>query len=251
MRNATFADSEASQSGVINAAELPRRFRIPLRNRAHGLHWLWAPVVLEEDWLTWCDGVLSGEEKQRAANYAFAWLSAHYRASRGALRHALGEFIGMPPAQLMFQRGQFGKPSLENVRCAFNFSDSGNYWAACMHRSTGVEAGIDIEATARFNNAGAGLVDAMLSSEERAAWHQRPPKFAAAALVTVWTRKEAVLKALGTGLSIPMRGINVGWDADPRPVALPNATGAIEHWYLHDLPALPRGLVGCVAINAE
>jgi 4'-phosphopantetheinyl transferase len=224
---------------------------IALRSRACGIAWVCAPTVLERDWLRWCEEVLDINERKRAADLAFERLAVLYRANRGALRRVLSEFTGSTAAALEIKRSPGGKPYLANAACAFNFSDSERHWAVCMQRGNDVELGIDIEETRRFEHVGNGLRAALLSEDEQAAWDAAPPESAAAALAVVWTRKEALLKAIGCGLARPMRSFTAGWLPGPAPLCLPDLDGKRRLWHLHDLPSLPDGLAGCVAVNAD
>ena len=180
-------------------------------------------------------------------------LSDRYSASRGAMRHLLGDFTGAAPHTLAFTRGPFGKPDLagpDGPACAFNFSDNEGHWAACMHADADLALGIDIEAERRFEGADEGLVQLILSPDEYALWRTAPQSFQAAALCRVWTGKEAVLKAIGTGLQRNMREFDIGWESGSRAVSLADMAGRPATWHVHDLHPLPVGLIGCVAVNA-
>lgn len=65
--------------------------------------------------------------------------------------------------------------------------------------------GVDIEAVARLRPEMARFVLAATEQE-------RLGELSAAELCTMWTAKEAVLKALGVGLQAAMTGIDLGWD---------------------------------------
>jgi 4'-phosphopantetheinyl transferase len=243
-----------NQIHPIGESALPRKYSISLQSRDLSIDWYCSEVVLEKQWMNWCGSVLSAEERERCENYAFDWLSAQYCSSRGALRYVLSEFTGKAASHIAFRRGPYGKPVMEAGDGAFNFSDSGNHWAACMHRSADIEMGIDIEVADKFDNANAGLRKAIFSAEESAAWEHSPPTSAATALATIWTRKEALLKAVGTGLSMAMCDFTVGWAPQlpqkTQSIHLPNIAGQSTCWYVHDLPSLPHGLVGSLAVNA-
>ena len=52
-----------------------------------------------------------------------------------------------------------------------------------------------------------------------------------------WTRKEALLKARGEGLSFPMENIDVSFikGSDPTPVILPGPEMVNSRWYIQDV----------------
>ena len=103
--------------------------------------------------------------------------------------------------------------------------------------------GIDVERVrprARLE----ALAARALARDELAAWRARPANERLAAFLQLWTRKEAYLKATGTGITTSMRAVPVapaGWtcvDLDVGPdaraalaIALPAATVALERWH--------------------
>lgn len=76
----------------------------------------------------------------------------------------------------------------------------------------GTAVGVDVESV-RGAPETAGMVRHVLSSAERATVPARP--LSARALVATWSRKEAVLKALGVGLRVPMARLVVSGPGEP------------------------------------
>src|SRR5690606_16110148 len=87
----------------------------------------------------------------------------------------------------------------------------------------GAPIGVDVED-------GAGLLDAdmlakkILAPVELAAYHRLPADRRPEAVLSYWTRKEAVLKTTGEGLRVPMRTLVVS-DPDAEPRVLGWASG--------------------------
>jgi 4'-phosphopantetheinyl transferase len=80
-------------------------------------------------------------------------------------------------------------------------------------------------------------VIAMLHPRERAALGALPPAERLCAFYRCWTRKEAVLKALGCGLSAGLSSISVDVSAGARPQVLdPGEHQAAAGLQIHDLP---------------
>ncbi len=94
-----------------------------------------------------------------------------------------------------------------------------------------------------------------LPESEFTQWCAAAPELRARLLTRAWTRKEAVLKALGLGLAGDVRSVATRLDAATdgdcavRIHGLPGAAGALSDWTLRDLPDEP-GLVGAVAVRA-
>lgn len=104
--------------------------------------------------------------------------------------------------------------------------------AMCRTRAVGV----DVEAL-RPAWVDQDLLDQVLHPEERAA----PSAADGARFFDLWTRKEAVLKALGTGLALAPRSLECGWQTGWSAIA---AAGVTIH--VRSLPA-PEGTALAIA----
>ncbi|MER6786895.1 4'-phosphopantetheinyl transferase superfamily protein [Streptomyces sp. NPDC000658] len=177
------------------------------------------------------------------------------RAGRGRFlvgcalsRLALGATLGVPPADVPLRRvcprcgGPHGKvrlaPPPDESSCGgprldFSVAHSGAVIgvAVCENGRVGLDVeeadvGLDVDAAARV-----ALADA-----ELAALYGRPPAARKAAFLRTWTRKEAVLKALGVGLAAPLRGLELsGPQQPPAVLAWPEQLGARPDMSLTDL----------------
>lgn len=158
------------------------------------------------------EATLSAAEKARAARFRFERDARRYRVSHMALRQVLSEQTGLPPAALDFQEGQFGKPRLTQTAAPhFNMSHSGD-WALIGVSATG-PLGVDIEAHAPMEDVQA-LAERNYTVAERESL--RASKDPLTDFLRCWTRKEACLKALGSGLSIEPNVFETGTDAGMR-----------------------------------
>jgi 4'-phosphopantetheinyl transferase len=96
----------------------------------------------------------------------------------------------------------------------------------------------------------------ILADGERRDWQGLPDAARDTAVAAAFTRKEAVLKALGTGLAGGLR--QVATDLRTAPPGggavllrgLPDGAGAAADWTVVDLAAVPEGLRGAVAVRA-
>jgi 4'-phosphopantetheinyl transferase len=145
---------------------------------------------------------LSTDERQRAERFRFPQHRRRFAAGRGILRAILGSCLGVPPEQLLFCYGPHGKPSLQReIPLRFNLAHSQDL-ALCAV-TLGREVGVDLEAM-RAEVRGEQLADRFFSPREVAALFALPSEARQEAFFTCWSRKEAVLKAKGGGLSIPL-----------------------------------------------
>lgn len=95
---------------------------------------------------------------------------------------------------------EFGKPYFPSESFSFNISHSVDYVVCVISNDKQIKLGIDLEkiTSINFNN-----FDNIWSQSERSRVNNLQTFY------TYWTRKEAVIKAVGRGLQIPLTDINV------------------------------------------
>ncbi|WP_309243662.1 4'-phosphopantetheinyl transferase superfamily protein [Streptomyces sp. CAI-85] len=141
-------------------------------------------------------------------------------------RLVLGELLGLPPARVPLRRvcprcgGPHGKPRLDMPGSAepydFSVTHSGEIIGVAVCR--GAEVGLDVEEADSPVDVALAARTA-LAAPELAALDALPPADRKAAFLRTWTRKEAVLKALGAGLTLPLRDLRLS-PPDTRPTVL-------------------------------
>jgi 4'-phosphopantetheinyl transferase len=180
------------------------------------------------------------DELARAARFVREVHRDRHIAGRGRLREILGAETGRDPRDIVFRYGANGKPSIAGGP-AFNLSHSGDLAALAISRDGPV--GIDIErhreiedAVARHHFSPAEY--AALSALSGAAWLD--------GFYRCWTRKEAVIKTNGLGLSMPLDSFDVTL-APGAPARLERIAGdAAEAWRLVHFDPAP-GWSGAIA----
>ncbi|WP_409329566.1 4'-phosphopantetheinyl transferase family protein [Trujillonella humicola] len=186
------------------------------------------------------DALLPPAELRRRDRFARPADRRRATASAVVLRLVLGPVLGLPPALVPVERGcprcgrPHGRPRLAGGP-EVSVAHAGDCLvvAVCADRPVGV----DVEEVAGFCDT--GLADVVLAREER-----RPPT--PAGLATTWTRKEALLKATGTGLDADPAGLVLSAPGEP-PRLL---RGDVGPAWLVDL-APPAGLVGALAVLGD
>lgn len=157
---------------------------------------------------------LDREERRRADRFRDPGLGDRYRAARGVLRRLLGGYVGMDPARVRFEEGEEGKPRLAggtgpDVR--FNMTRSGGLALYAFSRSQ--ELGVDVEEIRPVREA-ADIARRHFSPAERQQVASAGTDVGPAEVfLGIWTRKEAYLKALGTGLTAPLAEFDVSGGA--------------------------------------
>lgn len=190
---------------------------------------------------------LSEDEIKRAERFAQPHHAMRYVAAHAAARTLLGDLLGQKPEALTWWVQADGKPGLGGQELQFNLSHSGTWALLAIHPT--LHVGVDLELHRPWE-AMADLAREVLHPDEVALWERLPPAARAPALFTAWTRKEACLKALGTGLRTPPEEVHVGLAASPaqgRWVFRSQAPepGAV-HWQDLSLP-LPEACSACLA----
>jgi 4'-phosphopantetheinyl transferase len=152
---------------------------------------------------------LAPDERARAARFRAPRHRDRFIAGRGLLRTLLGRYRQAPPEALAFAYGPHGKPSLSGPGGAhaleFNLAHSeGRGLLAVARHPVGIDVEVlrdrvDVEAVAA----------SFFSPEELAAFRALPQRDRRRAFFTVWTRKEAFMKATGRGLSEAPAGFAV------------------------------------------
>lgn len=144
--------------------------------------------------------VLSCDERQRAERFCFPADRLRFVVARGVLRSLLGRYLEIPGSTVQFRYGTYGKPALGGCHESglhFNLAHSGELAVYGFARLR--KLGLDVESE-QPPLPTAGVPESSFTAAEQhalAALAVGPRKMAA---LTLWTRKEAYLKALGCGL---------------------------------------------------
>lgn len=150
---------------------------------------------------------LSIEEQARAARFRSVEDRLRFALTRAALRNMLGEATGEAPEALVFETGRYGKPSLAGTAGPyFNVSHSGSFALIGVSRLRPI--GVDIEWNREISDM-LGLAEAFFSRREYRSLVGLNPKERESAFYAIWTGKESVLKALGTGIGESVKDFSV------------------------------------------
>lgn len=231
----------------------PRRLGFDSRDvHLRDVHLRIVRLEASEDNFTRCLAWLSPEETARAERFYF---SRHRRAfvlGRAALRALLAGYLGLDGSEVDFVYGPQGKPALaptvENA-CSLRFNASNSGDLAAYAFTTGCDIGVDVEqhrALADLEN----IAHRFFSPEEAAELLQLSALEKTPAFFRCWTRKEAYIKALGGGLSIPLDSFRVTLrpGVAARMVSLAGEADTARGWTLHDFDP-GAGYAGAIAYH--
>jgi 4'-phosphopantetheinyl transferase len=195
--------------------------------------------------------VLSAEEGVRARRFRDLESQERFVTSRVHLRWLLGRCLELNPSEVPIVAGPGGKPLLDPAFTArpplhFNVAHSGPFVALAL--ATSGPVGVDIEMMRPLPGL-AELAARVLSAGELRVLEMLPARIRSEAFFAAWTRKEAVLKAMGTGLGFPLDQIEVGTGPGATIVEVPDdGGGAANPWTVMSFPLSPRGSKGAVAL---
>jgi 4'-phosphopantetheinyl transferase len=195
-------------------------------------------------------GLLDAKELERFHRFHFECDGARFAIAHANVRRILGAYLDREPERILLSANSFGKPELvteaQNRPLHFNLSHSRNI--ALLALSIDTELGIDIEDLRPIEpevaeNHFSQNELAALSSLEGEGWLQ--------GFYHCWTRKEAILKAEGVGLNLPLYSFDVslipGLPAKLLGVRPPAFFR--QPWTLHNLEA-PFGTVAALAAGS-
>jgi len=179
---------------------------------------------------------LSADERDRAARFHFDRDRRRYIRARGVLRRLLAAYLGTDARELTFHYGAHGKPALSGrFEGALTFNVSHSHELALIAIGGRVEMGVDVEAVRAMDD-GEDIASRFFSPREAAQLGALPAAVRSAAFFACWTRKEAYLKALGSGLAKPLDGFDVAFAPGETPALVVHGDAReTARWSIYEL----------------
>jgi len=168
-------------------------------------------------------------ELARYHRFVFDRHRMEYLATRALVRRALSSYRPVDPAAWRFRTTAHGRPELDPP-CGLTFNLANHPTMVVCAIRTGAELGIDVEPLTRGSEIVA-LADSVFAPGERTALRALPGSEQPDRALSLWTLKEAYIKARGLGLSLPLDGFAFSFDAARPQIAFaPTITDAAERW---------------------
>ena len=208
--------------------------------------WLAGPIGPEEIPSYVWDS-LADEEKARANRLFQPQDRRLFALTRAALRHLLSRTTQIPAKKILFSEGPNGKPYLSSGSGPyFNVSHSGGY--ALIGLSDHRPIGVDIEWMQPFADQTA-VARSFFSPAEYQALTELSEALRPAAFYKIWTCKEAVLKALGVGITAHLKEFSVEWTKTPYALLWDQNCSLPGHALIEAFPIeVAEGYAGCYAL---
>jgi 4'-phosphopantetheinyl transferase len=158
--------------------------------------------------------VLTPQEWERHDRFVSPKDRRRFLITRAMVREVLSRYRpDVAPSDWRFVFNDFGKPSIAEDQCDgqlhFNIAHTSGAIVLALRREPGI--GIDVECLDRAIG-GLSFFDSVFTEREIQSIRALPESRQARQFYTLWTLKEAYIKAIGMGLSIPLRGF--GFDVD-------------------------------------
>jgi len=191
-----------------------------------------------------CQDYTTASEQERAGRFLHADDALRHLYGRALLRRAALAYGAMRGIQ-EFDLNPWGKPVFPGASLQGNISHSGRQVWLALGRDC--EIGIDIESA----QAPVDFAEIAASFHPQERQSIRDATYAPQAMMRCWSRKEAVAKAVGRGLSLPLDSyaVDCGIGATDWLRHAPPGT-ALPNWHCVDLPPTPDH-VGAVSAHGD
>ncbi|MCX8106365.1 MAG: 4'-phosphopantetheinyl transferase superfamily protein [Ignavibacterium album] len=194
--------------------------------------------------------IISSDEKERLHKFKFEGDRGKALLTYFIRRKIISDYIDIPPEKLEFNYTSYGKPFLNPDKFSdikFNYSHSGNYLLFAINKNSDI--GVDIELIKRtldlnrlaenhFSDLEYNYFNSIKNDIDRQVFFYK-----------IWTRKESLLKALGTGINDDLKNLNVFWGKEEK-----NSTNFLNYkgknWIISDVH-VPMNYFASLAYQSE
>lgn len=142
--------------------------------------------------------VLSPDETERAERFRFVHHRQRFTIARGLLRKTLSFYTGIAPEEIIFSYGPHGKPYLQKNELQLQFNVSHSDEMAVYAITVNKEIGVDIERIKPIFKE--GIAKRFFNKNEYIKLMKLPADKRINSFYQIWSKKEALIKALGEGL---------------------------------------------------
>lgn len=196
---------------------------------------------------------LTPDEKARAERFRIDRPRREFVVARGLLRRLLASALHCVPPAVRLEASANGKPRLAGPATSpgIEFNVSHSHGLAVVAMTLGAVVGVDVECI-RDKPDIERLAERFFSPHENNVLRSVPPAQRRRAFFLCWTRKEAILKATGKGISLPLDSFDVAfWPATEAKLLAARWDAAIaSRWTMMNLD-LGESHVGSLAVAGE
>lgn len=208
-----------------------------MRNDTVALRWLATADVAADQWPALA-ALLDDAERERAGQFHVEADRQSYIAAHALLRRMLSDRLPVAPSDWQFTLNPQGKPEAvlppEAPAWRLNLSHTRGMVAVAL--AIGHEVGVDVERRCR-HGLSLDLAHQFFAPDEVAMLHSLPAEELDDGLIETWTLKEAVIKAMGLGLSMSLQAFSVR--RDRLDVTFAPAASPEDGWLLRRMTPAP------------
>ncbi len=195
--------------------------------------------------------LLSESEQSQAGRYIFPEIQRRYIQSHAGLRRILAHYyLAQTPEGIQFVTNAFGKPALaesstqDNIQ--FSLSHSGEL--ALVAVTVNRPLGVDVEWIKPLSDH-LRIAKHHFSTDEVDALNKVDPSTSGEAFIQLWAGKEALIKARGEGLNIPLDQFSLAnlITHPGHPSCKVTLPGDTRTWFIDRL-TVKTGYLGAVAV---
>jgi 4'-phosphopantetheinyl transferase len=208
-----------------------------------------APIYSMEE----CTHLLSIEEKKQVERFRFQEQKRRYTLAHASLRKILSKYMPGKPETIHYEINAFGKPTLGNQHAfrniQFNLSHSGEL--ALIAICQGRQIGVDIEMIRPLHDY-MKVAKRYFAPDEVSILQKMDPLHSRRAFIQLWAGKEALIKAQGSGMSIPLNRFSLVELIESSAVrgCKLDMPGGSSSWFVQRVK-LVRGYLGALAVEGE
>lgn len=190
-------------------------------------------------------------EEQAEAGRRIGQRRDHFTIGRACIRVLIGNALRMDPREIALVKGNHGKPeisAIEGVPLSFNLAHSKNTLLFAIRRKGAI--GVDLEYFDRATDI-MEVAHANFTERESKTLAAADPETRRRTFYRYWTRKEAIGKADGRGLLLPLASFDVSFEPiNSRPVPVCEYPGEPGKLYFVSDLTLGEKVAGALALES-
>ncbi|MEN4099902.1 MAG: 4'-phosphopantetheinyl transferase superfamily protein [Anaerolineaceae bacterium] len=196
-------------------------------------------------------GLLTADEVIRANRFVYPTYRDYFIAGRAQLRRILSRYVRQSPEKIVFDYNEHGKPSLASAHNPVQFNIAHSHTIALVAINENKRIGVDLERV-RTDIDYTQIAQQFFSPGELKCLLALPHEQQLDAFYACWTRKEALIKARGIGLAIPLDQFEVSLTPNSPPQLLRTGINMInlQDWSLYELRP-GTGYIAALAVQEQ
>ena len=192
--------------------------------------WIAEPQEINDpELLAAYEQLLSDSERERQRALVFEQHRREHLVAHALVRTVLSKYAATGPSEWRFTNNAYGRPAVDPPS-ALRFNLSHHPTLVVCALTTGAELGVDVEPLRRGSEI-LNIAEATFAAQELADLRTLPAAQACDRAVSLWTLKEAYVKARGLGLALPLDGFAFSFEqAEPQIRFGPASDDRPERW---------------------